>query len=134
MKDKLKVYSIGIAAFLLASGLILFSIVSFKNGTFVGSILSIIIAIVVLVFAIAFLKREYKEVKKGFSIHDERSEDIMKKAGSKAYLISLYWILFIGWSSSNGWLYFEDISEATGIGVLGMAILFGLCWVYYNRK
>mgnify|MGYP006449388519 FL=1 len=64
MKDKLKVYSIGIAAFLLASGLILFSIVSFKNGTFVGSILSIIIAIVVLVFAIAFLKREYKEVKK----------------------------------------------------------------------
>ena len=132
-QDKLRVWSVGIVALLVISTLILFSITIFKKGNTLVAISSVIIAVVILIFAISFLKRQYSAVKKGFPFHDERSNKVMMLAGYKAFLISIWWILAIGWMS-EGWINFRDPSQATGMGIIGMAIIFGLCWLYYNRK
>jgi hypothetical protein len=133
-EDKLRVWSVGILVLLVISTLILFSITMFRTGNTIVSISSILIAIVILIFGISTLKRQYGEVKKGFPYHDERSNKVMILAGYKAFLISIWWILMIGWASSNDWIQFRDVSQATGMGVGGMAVIFGLCWYYYNRK
>ncbi|NQU78827.1 hypothetical protein HQ545_03580 [Candidatus Woesearchaeota archaeon] len=132
--DKTILLSVGILAVLLFSTFVLFAVTIFKKGAIIESALSLIIGVILLVALIIFLKRRYTDIKKGFPTHDERSNKVMTLAGSKAFLISVWWILIIGWASSNGWFQFRDISQATGAGILGMAVIFGLCWAYYNRK
>ncbi len=133
-KDKIRVWSVGIVALLVISTLILFAITIIRKGNLVVGIISIIIAVVILIFAVSLLKRQYSAVKKGFPYQDERSKKIMVLAGYKAFLISIWWILIIGWASSNEWVQFRDVSQATGVGILGMAIIFGVCWLLVSRK
>ncbi|MFC1647916.1 hypothetical protein ACFL1B_00495 [Nanoarchaeota archaeon] len=132
--DKTRIIATGILALLLFSTFVLFAITVFRKGQIIESAVSLIIGIIVLVALIVFLKRQYTDIKKGFPFHDERSNKVMILAGNKAFLISIWWILIIGWASSNGWMQFRDVSQATGAGILGMAVIFGLCWLYYNRK
>ncbi len=133
-KDKTRIISVGILTLLLFSTFVLFAVTVFRKGQIIESGVSLIIGIIVLVALIIFLKRQYTDIKKGFPFHDERSNKVMLLTGNRAFLISIWWILIIGWGSSNGWFQFEDVSQATGAGILGMAVIFGLCWVYYNRK
>ncbi len=133
-KDKTRIISVGILTLLLFSTFVLFAVTVFRKGQIIESGVSLIIGIIVLVALIIFLKRQYTDIKKGFPFHDERSNKVMLLTGNRAFLISIWWILIIGWGSSNGWFQFRDVSQATGAGILGMAVIFGLCWVYYNRK
>ncbi|MFC1741142.1 hypothetical protein ACFL3V_01245 [Nanoarchaeota archaeon] len=133
-QDKIKILTVGILALLLFSTFVLFAITVFRKGQITESAVALIIGVIVLVALIIFLKKRYTDVKKGFPAHDERSNKVMTLAGSKAFLISVWWILIIGWASSNGWVQFRDVSQATGTGILGMAVIFGLCWAYYNRQ
>jgi hypothetical protein len=133
-KDKARMIGLGILALLLFSTFALFAITVFRNGQIVESAVSLIIGIIVLVALIILLKKQQIDIKKGFPFHDERSNKVMTLAGYKAFLISIWWILIIGWSSSNGWMQFRDVSQATGVGILGMTVIFGLCWIYCNKK
>jgi len=72
-------------------------------------------------------------MKKGFPLQDERSKRVMQKAMSMAFLVSLYLLLAIGFLSDDI-IKFRDVSQATSAAVGGMAILFAVFWVYYNRK
>jgi uncharacterized membrane protein len=72
-------------------------------------------------------------MKKGFPLQDERSRRVMEKATSKAFLITLYLLLAIGFLSEEV-IHFRDVSQATSVAVGGMAILFAALWVYYNKK
>jgi uncharacterized membrane protein len=133
--DKTMVYSKLIVGILLSITLVLFAFTwGIKRGNFLGASLIIVIALTIVVFFIGYTRREFKSFKEGFPVEDERSNKVRTLAGYKAFLISIYWILIIGWASSNGWIQFRDVSQATGAGILGMAIIFGLCWLYYNRK
>jgi uncharacterized membrane protein len=133
--DKTMVYSKLIVGILLSITFVLFAITAgIKRGNFLGASLIIVIALTIVVFFFGYTKRELKSVKEGFPVEDERSNKVRTLAGYKAFLISIYWILLIGWASSNEWIQFRDVSQASGAGILGMAIIFGLCWLYYNRK
>ena len=132
--EKLRLILLGVVLLLLISTFVLFSITILKKGQTTIGYGSIIIAAVILIFGVVFIKKNYREITKGHPLHDERSKKIMVNAGNKAFLISIWWILIIGWASSNEWVHFRDVSQATGVGILGMAIIFGLCWLWQSRK
>lgn len=89
----------------------------------------IIIQLVVVVFAIFFAFRRLKSVKQNLPAEDEMSKGILRKSAASSYYVSLYmWLAF---------MFFEehiDLERSTliGAGILGMALIYALSWVYHN--
>jgi hypothetical protein len=133
MNDKLRVVLVGVIAGLVILTILLWSVVSLQKGDAFQGVFILAIAIIILVIAAVYLKRTYGSVKKGLPVEDERSKKVMTNALAKAYLISLYWLLAIGWASDNI-IAFRDVSQAIGAGIAGMVVIFGLCYLYVNRK
>jgi len=132
-KDKIRMTAIMIVSlFVIATGT-LFSLKSFINGEIAGGVMGIVIAITILAFAIFVFRRGNRDLKKGFPLQDERSKRVMQKAMSMSFLVSLYLLLAVGFLSDDV-IKFRDVSQATSIAVGGMAILFAVFWIYYNRK
>ena len=132
-KDKIRMIAIIIVSlFVIATGA-LFSLKSFTKGNIAGGILGIVIAIIILVFAISVFRRGYGDVKKGFPLRDERSRKVIEKASSLAFYVTIYMLLAIGFLSEDI-IHFRDVSQATGLAIGIMAILFAVFWAYYNRK
>ena len=69
----------------------------------------------------------------GFPVQDERSRKVLDRASAKAFHFSLYILLVISFLS-NEVIEFKDASQALGIGVGMMGILFAGFWAYYNGK
>lgn len=131
--DKIRLVVITILSlFVIATGALL-SYKSFKNGEVAGGILGVLIAVTILAFLIFVYRRGSRDLKEGYPLQDERSQRVMQKAMSRAFLLSLYLLLAIGWLS-DGVIKFRDVSQATGVAIGGMAILFAVFWAYYNRK
>ena len=89
----------------------------------------IIIQLVVVVFAIFFAFRRLKSVKQNLPAEDEMSKGILRKGAASSYYVSLYmWLAF---------MFFEehiDLERSTliGAGILGMALIYALSWVYHT--
>ena len=89
----------------------------------------IIIQFVVLAFAIIVVFRRLKSAKQNLPAEDELSKSILLKAAATSYYVSLYlWLAF---------MFFEDRinlerSTLIGAGILGMALIYALSWVYHN--
>jgi len=133
-KYKSIVYGKLLIGILLASTLIIWAVVAgIKRNNLLGAASLGIIALTIGIFFIVYAKRELTSIKKGLPVEDERSKKVMNAALAKAYLISIYFILFLSWASDE-LIQFRDVSQGLNISILGMAIIFGLCWVYYNRK
>ena len=92
-----------------------------------------LIAIIILAFAISVFRRGYGDVKKGFPMRDERSRKVIEKASSLAFYVTIYLLLAIGWLSEDI-ITFRDVSQATGLAIGLMAILFAAFWAYYNKR
>ena len=75
--------------------------------------------------------RRLKSAKHGEPVEDELSKRIMQKASSISYFISLY--LWIGIMYFDGKKVIET-GELFGLGIIGMAIIFALCWTFYNFR
>jgi len=132
-KDKIRMISIIIVSwFVIVTGT-LFSLESFMKGNFVGGFIGALIAVIILAFAIFVYKRGNKDLKEGYPLRDERSNKVMQKAMSMAFLVSIYVLLVIGWFSES-LIKFRDVSQATGLAIGIMALLFFAFWVYYNKK
>ena len=55
----------------------------------------------------------------------------MQKAAATAYYISLYlWLALVFFNDK----FSLETESLIGNGIIGMAILFALCWVYYKLK
>lgn len=134
MKDKTRVVLAGIITVLVILALLIFAGILLDKGEILQLVLPVGIIIIIGLFMIPFVKRRYFDVKKGFPFEDERSKKIMNCTAACAYYLSLYWLLAIGFASSNEWIQFRDVSHATNTGIIGMAILFGICYLYYNEK
>lgn len=132
-KDRKKLLRIAVVLALLIFTLGLYAFSVWRNDRTIEPLIMIAILATIITFGAFFVKKAYLSVKKGFPLEDERSRKVMVLALARAYLITLYWLLAIGWASDD-WIKFRDVSQATGLGILGMAIIFGLCWLYYNRK
>ncbi|MCK5040136.1 MAG: hypothetical protein KAR87_04170 [Candidatus Aenigmarchaeota archaeon] len=134
MKDKTRVVLAGIITAIVILTSLLFAGTLLAKGKTIDMILPIGIIVIIGLFMIPFVKRRFFDVKKGFPFEDERSKKIMNRTAAYAYYMSLYWLLAIGFASSNEWIYFRDIPQAISTGIIGMAIIFGMCYFMVNRK
>ena len=131
--DKIRMAAmVVVSLFVIVTGT-LFSYHSFKNGEIVGGVVGTVIALTILAFAISVYRRGNRDIKEGFPLQDERSRKVLERASSKAFYVSLYLLLAIGFLSDS-LIKFRDVSQATGISVGAMALLFAVFWAYYNRK
>ena len=131
--DKARIAAIVIISLLVIVTGVLFSLNAFMKGDAAGGIGGGLIAVIVLAFAVSVYIRGNRALKEGYPLHDERSRQVMQKAQAMAFLVSLYMLLAIGFLSDT-LITFEDVSQAMGIAVGGMALLFAGFWWYYNRK
>ena len=132
-KDKIRLIAIIIVSILVIATGALFAVSAFRKGEIAGGILGILIALIILAFAVIVYSRGNRDLKKGFPIHDERSRKVLDKASSRAFYLSLYLLLLIGFLSDKI-IIFRDVSQATGVSVGVMALLFLGFWAYYNKK
>ncbi len=131
-QDKIRMIAILVISLAVIITGSLFSFKAFQNGEIIGGILGLIIALTILWFAYIVYSRGNKDLKKGLPIKDERSQRVMERAMSKAFLVSLYVLLGIGFISDK--IPFRDISQVTGVTVGIMALLFAGFWMYYNGR
>jgi len=94
-----------------------------------AEILSTVVAAVIIIFGLYMAIRNIRSVRQNLPAEDERSKKIMKSAGATAYYISLYlWLALM--------FFEEDINlekhSLIGLGILGMALVFALSWIYHN--
>ncbi len=119
---------IGIVAALLLGTLVIWMLNTGRSisGTFFG-IMGI--QLVVLVFAIFVIYKRWTAAKNKLPAEDEMSKGILRRGAATSYYVSIYmWLAF---------MYFEeriDMERSTliGAGILGMAIIYGLSWVYHT--
>jgi hypothetical protein len=101
-----------------------------KPVSFAGIAQYVIILVLVgfgVYIGISLLKSE----KRGEPVQDELSKKIQQKASSLSFYISLYMWL--------GFMYFSDkikLENHTfiGVGILGMAIIFCICWIFLKVR
>jgi len=102
-----------------------------QNGKDIGSLALLTSLFIIIVFVVLMIFIMSKGIKRGLPMEDEMSKMAKLKAGYFSYLISIYYLLALGWFGDD---YFERPSQATGVGILGMAIIFLVLWVYFNKK
>lgn len=100
------------------------------NSGFSGSLNEILeyTGIIILVgFAIGLTISRMKSLKKGEPTEDEMSKKIMLKASSLSYYISIYvWLAVMYLSDKSDY----ETHTVIGGGILAMALVFFLSWVY----
>ena len=99
--DKIRLAAIIIVSFLVITTGSIFSLNSLLQGDVVGSLLGGVIATTIVVFAIIVFIRGSRSLEEGFPLHDERSRKVLEKASSKAFYVSLYMLLGIGFLSET---------------------------------
>ncbi len=116
-----------VAVLVLATvGLWIFS----SSGNFKpADIASFGIIILVVVFAVFFGVKRLTSAKRGEPPEDELSKKVMRKTSSLSYYISLYLWLAIMYFSDR---FNYETHTIIGIGILGMAVVFAVCWLVIN--
>lgn len=89
------------------------------------------VIILLVGFALFIGTKRLTSARRGEPTEDELSKKVMVKASSLSYFISLYLWVFV--------IYINDRVEVDtevliGSGVLGMAIIFAICWLILNFK
>lgn len=88
------------------------------------------LSVLMVCFGIYFKLQRYKNEKAGLTADDELSKRVKEKATAKAFHLSFYMWLFII-------LFVKGIEPNVkiimGFGLLGMAFVFFLNWLYYSK-
>ena len=99
-----------------------------SNGISIGENFTLpIILSVVVVFAIIVGVRRFKSLKHGEPAEDEYSKKIMQKTAAYSFYVSLYLWLVVSYFSEGSEM---DTQQVIGLGVVGMAIVFVVSWVF----
>ncbi len=94
-----------------------------------GDLLQFVIILLVVVFALIFGFKRLTSAGRGEPVEDEMSRKVIRKTSSLSYYISLYlWV---------GIIFIQDrikldTEELLGMGILGMALTYAICWVIFN--
>jgi len=123
-----KAIVISVLAVLVLATLVIWMLNSESSISFTA-IAMISIQVIVLVYAALFAYKRWNAAKNKLPVEDEMSKKILQRSTAASYHVSLFMWLAM--------MYFEeDINlerhTLIGAGILGMAVIFGLCWVYYN--
>ena len=89
------------------------------------------VILLVVGFAVFIGYKRVTSAKRGEPAEDELSKKVMLKTSSLSYYISLYLWLVI--------MYFSDrlkleTHTIIGVGILGMAVIFTICWLVFNFR
>ncbi len=84
-----------------------------------------------IAFAVFIGIKRLKSEKRGEPVEDELSKKILQKTSSLSYYLSLYWWVFMLYLKDRITL---DSDEILGTGILGMAVIFALSWVFFSIK
>jgi peptidoglycan/LPS O-acetylase OafA/YrhL len=89
------------------------------------------ILLVLVAFGLYVAYRRITSAKRGQPAEDEFSKKVLQKASSLSFYISIYMWLVIMYQA-------DKLEKPSGVmfgwGILGMAIIFVLSWVYYNFR
>lgn len=102
-----------------------------KDSLGVEEITSLGVILAVVGFAVFILLRRIKSWKQGEPQEDELSKKVMLRTSSLSYYISLYFWVFLLWLKDR--VEFEQ-EELIGTGILGMAVIFALSWVFFHFR
>ena len=130
-KKKTNLLLVGAVIVLVAVTLAVYFLNASSRGITYGYAAPIILLLIIMFAAFAFNRR--REAGKGGVIEDERSRNITNISLARAYLLSLYWFLGLGFFSEDLGLDSVPASAITGLGILGMAILLGISYIYTSR-
>jgi hypothetical protein len=106
-------------------------VISSKTTLSLGGIVQFSIILVLVGFGVYVGLSRLKSEKLGQPAEDELSKKILQKASSTSYYISLYiWL---------GVMYYSDKTKLEthsliGAGILGMAVTFCVCWIFYKLR
>ncbi|MCX6301037.1 MAG: hypothetical protein NTW82_02540 [Bacteroidia bacterium] len=92
-------------------------------------IVSFGVMFLVVAFAVFVGIKRLTSAKRGEPAEDELSKKVMRRTSSLSYYISLYLWLAIMYFSDN--LHYET-HTIIGAGILGMAVIFAICWLIFN--
>jgi len=137
--DKFRLNLIAIATVMLLATTLLYGVqISAKKEVNLGSLIPFLIPLIIIIFMAFFIFRRYKDIKQGMPLEDERSKKVMANAVATSFYISLYWLLIISMFESFFAKMFGaqklDASQTVGGAIAGMAIIFIICWFYYEKK
>jgi len=91
--------------------------------------MSFAVLALVVGFALFFGFKRLISARRGEPVEDELSRKIMRKTSSLSYYISLYLWLAIMYFSDR---FVFETHTIIGMGILGMAIVFAVCWLVFN--
>lgn len=128
MKSNLRTVLIVVVAVLVVATFVLWisnSDVSFDFGT----ILMFVIPVIILVYAVLFVRKRRTDARDRVPAEDELTKMIRLRSGYTSFQISLFLWLVIGSVEDR-----VDLEGHTiiGAGIMGMAIIFALSWMYHR--
>jgi len=113
----------------LVTGTIIIWMLNSETPRFSEGFLMIPIQIVILVFAVVVLVKRWRAKKEKLPVEDEMSKQILRRGAATSYYVSIYlWLALMFFEESI------DLERSTliGGGILGMAVIYALSWVYHN--
>lgn len=130
MFDMKKAVIIFIVAALVIAAAILWLMSS--SGNFKPSdVTSYAVIILVVGFALFIGFKKLSSARKGEPVEDEMSKKVMRKTAAYSYYISLYlWLALMYFSDKVEY----EVHTVIGAGILGMALVFTLCWLVFNFR
>jgi hypothetical protein len=118
---------------LVAATFVLYFFSAAKDGLSLGDSIATLLPLALILGFAVILFNKHREVMRGGPMHDELSRRIMDASLGRAYLLSIYWVLALGMFSEEIGLDAAPAHAITGLIILGMAILFGLCYIYTTK-
>ena len=90
-----------------------------------------IVIILIVGFALFVGYKRISSVRKGEPAEDELSKKVMQKTAAMSYYLSLYLWLAVMYAADK--MKYETHVYLSA-GILGMAVIFAICWVIYNFR
>ncbi len=118
-----------VAALVIAAAILwlMSSSVNFKPS----DVTSYAVLILVVGFALFIGFKKLSSARKGEPVEDEMSKKVMRKTAAYSYYISLYlWLVLMYFSDKVDY----EVHTVIGAGILGMALVFTLCWLVFNFR
>jgi peptidoglycan/LPS O-acetylase OafA/YrhL len=89
------------------------------------------VIILVVGFALFVIYKRVIAAHRGEPAEDELSKKVMQKTAALSFYISLYSWLALAFFSDRLKM---EIHSVIGIGIMGMALIFAICWIVLNFR
>lgn len=131
--DKKRLILVASLSALFTVTVIIWGISDYLNNNKTEGISAITIVLILAIFGFNAIRDKYASLEKGEPFKDERSIKLQTKAAAYAFCIGIYWLLGLSMIIDQYKLSIPA-SSVPGVGIVGMAVIFGLAHWYFNKK